>query len=130
MFYRVILRVPAGLTAELLTTEQRAAIDSVFGQFVDPMPGTIVANGLKVIDAVTTDSFNPQAMAALGLDWEVLGLWDQTGQPVDGLTLKASVFLEHLPARQDYDQDGKPSGEPIAPVLHEPHRWAGWPACF
>lgn len=111
--FRVILRIPTALTFEVLSPEQQAAIQSVFGQFVMPMPGTIEAGGWKLCDAVTGDNFDPARMSLYGFNWPILGMWDDSGlvhAPFD-----AATFQTHLP-------DGEP--------LHEPHRWAGWPKAF
>ncbi len=115
--YRVILLVPEALEFSMLNEDQQAAIASVFGQYVMPMPGTVTASGMKVVDAITTDNFNPASMGQHGLNWPILGMWNSEGVPV--IPLDEAVFLAHLPTPDVGDK-----------VLHEPHRWAGWPEVF
>lgn len=112
-YFRVILRIPIGLDFEALSAMQQEAIRSVFGQFVMPMPGTQNTLLWKLADAVTLDNFKPEQMGLYGLTWPIVGMWDESGtalRPFD-----EAAFREHLPAGSD---------------LIEPHRWAGWPACF
>lgn len=125
---RVILRIPEALAFEALSPEQQEAIRSVFGQFVTPMPGTVPVGGYKLCDAVTGPNFDPERMALYGMDWPVVGLWDDTGLAV--APFDAATMLAHLPPTQEYDAEGNPTGEPQPPILHEPHRWAGWPEAF
>lgn len=117
MSYRVLMLVPEGLTFEALTPEQQAAISSVFGQYVLPMYGTIPDAGKVVCDAVAGDNFNPDNIAPLGLPFELIGMWQEDGVAV--IPLNENEFLAHLP---------EPEGG--VKVLHEPHRWSGWPKCF
>lgn len=117
---QVILRVPEALEFDMLTEEQQGAIRSVFGQFVF-MPGTIPANGYKLVDALTADNFNPAVMSDFGLDWPLLflGRWDGVpGSDWDEIIipLDADDFINFLP---------EPAEGPK--VLHIPHGWAGWP---
>lgn len=113
-FYRVLLLIPEGLTFGMLTPDQQAGINSVFGQYVMPMPGTIAANGTVVCDAVTLSNFDPTHMAPLGITWPIIGMWDNTGVAV--LPLDEAVFMAHLP-----EPDVGPK------TIYEPHSWAGWP---
>jgi len=116
-YFRVILAVPEELEFDMLTAEQRDAIGRVFGQYVMPMPGTVPYGGYKIVDALTADNFHPESMAALSLNWPILGMWNSDGVPV--IPLDKAVFLAHLPTPDVGDK-----------VLHEPHRWAGWPELF
>jgi len=125
---RVILRVPEALTFEALSPEQQAAIASVFGQFVIPMPGTVPFGGYKLVDAITSPDFHPERMALYGMNWPAVGLWDNSGVAL--APFDATTMLAHIAPTQAYDIDGNPVGEPTPPVLHEPHRWAGWPELF
>lgn len=93
-YFRVILQVPEALTFGMLTPDQQAEISRVFGQYVMPMPGTIPTGGVKLVDAVTADNFHPENMAALGLDWPILGMWDNAGDIV--IPLDATKFKQHL----------------------------------
>lgn len=116
-YFRVILAVPEELEFDMLTAEQRDAIGRVFGQYVMPMPGTVPYGGYKIVDALTADNFHPEDMAALSLNWPILGMWDDAGTPVK--PIDAMSFTKHLTP---------PETGPV--VLHEPHRWAGWPELF
>jgi len=113
MTYRVLLLVPEGLTFGSLPHEAQAAINTVLGQFVNPMPNTQAAGGYQVVDAVTADNFDPNTMGDYGINWPILGMWDEEGK--DLIPLNKDQFMKHLP-------DGA--------ELHEPHRWLGWPKLF
>lgn len=117
-YYRVILRIPIALTFDVLTDVQKNAINSVFGQFAMPMPGTQTTGLWKLADAVTLDTFKPENMSLYGITWPIVGMWDEQGESL--LPFDADTFIQHLPEPED-------GGDK---VLHEPHRWAGWPACF
>lgn len=112
-YFRVILRIPEALEFDALTSEQQSAIQSVIGQFVMPMPGTVTAGGYKICDAVTGGNFQPELMELYGFNWPIVGMWDASGnelKPFDSATM-----LAHLPEGSE---------------LYEPHRWAGWPELF
>ena len=114
---RVLLLVPEGLTFDMLSVEQQAAINSVFGQYANPMPSTIPANGMQIVDAVTADNFDPAVMPQYGIDWPVIGLfqWDgKTEQITTVQELDVETYSTHM-------VDG---------VAVECHSWAGWPACI
>ena len=65
MTYRAIILVPEGLTFEQLTEEQQAACNSVFGQYVNPMPSTITYNGKQVLDGLLLITLIPQQSGRL-----------------------------------------------------------------
>lgn len=114
---RVLLLVPEGLTFDMLSEEQQAAINSVFGQYANPMPATIPANGMQIVDAVTADNFDPDVMPQYGIDWPVIGLfqWDGKAEEITTVqVLDTETYGKHMP-------DG---------VAAECHRWAGWPDCI
>lgn len=117
MTFRVLILVPEGLTFEALTPEQQVAVNSVLGQYVLPMPSTIAADGQIVLDGVAADNFDPATIAPLGLPFEIIGIWRDDGHVV--MPLNEGIFLRHLP---ELEQGIK--------ILHEPHRWAGWPELF
>lgn len=112
---RVILQVPEGLTFEMLTQEQQGAINSVFGQFVNQMPGTQPANGLQIVDALTADNFDPATMINYGIDWPILYLvqWGGDSEYLDEIIvpLDREVFAHHI-------HDG---------IAIECHKFSGWP---
>ncbi len=111
---RVLLLVPEGLTFDMLSVEQQAAINSVFGQYVNPMPATITHNGMQVVDAVTADNFNPTVMVDFGIDWPIVGImqWDGASEEVTIIQpLDVELYRQHMP-------DG---------TVTECHRWSGWP---
>lgn len=145
---RLILTSPTGLTFDQLTAEQQAGINSVFAQYILPMPGTIsygansftltspdpatteqvplpdvieVFTGLSILDAVTSDNFTVEAITALGLPFTVMGMWEWSGNAnlVELQALDPS-FINYLPDTTDED------GNPVPPVLHVPNNWAGW----
>lgn len=113
MTNRILLLVPQGLTFDMLTPEQQAAINGVFGQYVLPMPSTIPHAGKVVLDGLSADNFDAATIPVLGLPFEVIGQWKDDGEVV--IPLNEAVFLEHLP-----------NPEIGVKVLHEPHSWAGW----
>jgi len=145
---RLILTSPTGLTLDQLTPEQQAAIQSVFVQYILPMPGTIsygtdsyttttpdpesttdaplpdiieVYTGLSILDATTTDNFTVESITALGLPFTVMGMWEWSGN--DNLVELQALdprFINYLPDTTDED------GNPVPPVLHIPNNWAGW----
>lgn len=127
MSYRVLMLVPEGLTFEALTPEQQAAISSVFGQYVLPMYGTVPASGKVVCDAVAGDNFDPSSIATLGLPFELIGMWKDDG--TIAIPLNEAEFMARLPDTKIYDESGSVVGS-ASPVLHEPHRWSGWPKLF
>lgn len=114
MTYRVLLLIPESLNFTDLSQEQQAAINSVFGCFVMPMPGTESAGGFKVCDAVTADNFYPDLMPELGMDWEIIAMWYLENGFVDAVK---PLDREKMSLHQ--------TGE-----VSESHRWAGWPDCF
>ncbi len=128
MTKRVLLLIPEALEFSLLSEEQQAAINSVFGQFVMPMPGTEIIGGFKICDALTTDSFNPDNMALYGLDWTIIGMWgwDGKGQIQELIAFDDVDFLSRLSPIREYDENGNVTSQSPA-LLHEPHRWSGWP---
>jgi len=152
---RLILTSPTGLTFDQLTPEQQAGISSVFAQFVLPMPGTKsygdstytitipdlesttevplpdvieTFTGLCILDAVTSDNFDPAVIAPLELPFTLLGLWQWTGNIHDELiTLQplSPEFINYLPDVNAYDEEGNViSTNP--PTLTIPHNWSGW----
>lgn len=123
MTKRVILLIPEKLTFDQLTEDQQTAIRGIFGQYVMPMPSTVAVNGLQVCDALASDAFNPDNIALLGLDWEILGMWNEQNQVL--IPLDRTVFTEYLAPVNTYDEEGTElTSEPA--TFHEPHRWAGW----
>ena len=121
---RIIIKTPATTTLESLTPEQQAAIRSVFTQFVLPMPGTKTNSGHILIDAVVGDNFNPDNI----LPFTIMGMWQWDGgdtltelQPLD------VSFIDFLPDTHTYAPDTFAILTTTPPVLHEPHRWGGWP---
>lgn len=139
---RLILTSPTGLTLDQLTPEQQSAIQSVFAQYILPMPGTIsygtdsytittadpdstteaplpdiieVFTGLSILDAVTSDNFNPESIITLQLPFTVMGMWQWEGNadsPLVELQALDPSFINYLP---------------IGSILHIPNNWAGWP---
>ena len=128
---RLLMLVPEGLTFDMLTEEQQAAINSVFGQYVMPMPDTNGYDGFKICDAVCTVEFEVENMADLGLDWQIIGQWVWNGE--NGVTeitpLDEQIFMNYLLDTTVYDGDGNQMVT-IPAVFHEPHKWSGWPDCF
>lgn len=114
MSKRVLLLVNEGLTFDMLPPEQQAAINGVFGQYFMPMPGTRASDGFVICDAVTTDTFDPTLMDDFGILWPIIALWEN-----DGTVLIPLNEAEYL-ARLEPDENGDI-------ILHEPHRWMGWP---
>jgi hypothetical protein len=111
---RAILKIPEGLELSQLTQEQQAAINSVFAQFVLPMPGTIPYDGRIVIDSITGDNFDPEVMPGLGLPFGVLCLlqWDGVSEELVELMPLSDDFINYLP-----------NGS----VNQLTHGFAGWP---
>ena len=152
---RLILTSPTGLTLDQLTSEQQAAIQSVFAQFVLPMPGTKsygdstytitrpdpestfeaplpdvieTFTGLSILDAVTNDNFDPAVIEPLGLPFTLIGLWQWTGNVHDELiTLQplSLEFINYLPDVNAYDAEGNVIST-NPPTLTIPHNWSGW----
>lgn len=121
MYYRVLFLIPEGLTFDMLNAEQQAAIQSVLGQFVLPMPSTIPFGGKVVCDGLAAENFDPERIGSLGLPFEIIGLWGFDGKnAIEVAPLNETAFMAHLPL----DENGGPQ------PLHEPHRWSGWPELF
>jgi hypothetical protein len=126
---RIIIKAPENITMGSLTVEQQTAIRAVFAQFVLPMPGTKSNNSYILIDAVVKDNFDPEHIAALGLPFEIFGLWQWDGiNALSELHALDSTFINYLPDTHTYDTETFNILTTTAPVLHEPHRWSGWPA--
>lgn len=124
MTLNVYLLIPEDTTFDTLTEEQQQGINDVFGQYRMPMSGTKAHDGTVVCDAICDDTFNPEAMQPLGLDWEIIGMWNRSGETL--VPLDEAKFLAHLQDKVTYDMDGNVvSTEP--PTLHQPHVWSGWP---
>jgi hypothetical protein len=147
---RLILTSPTGLTLDQLTPEQQSAIQSVFAQYILPMPGTIsygtdsytittpnpdsteetplpdiieVFTGLSILDATTTDNFTVESITTLGLPFTIMGMWQWEGNvdsPLVELQALDPSFINYLPDTTDED------GNPVPPLLHIPNNWAGW----
>lgn len=147
---RLILTSPTGLTLDQLTPEQQAAIQSVFAQYILPMPGTIsygtetytittpdpesttdaplpdiiaVYTGTSIIDATTTDNFTVEAIVALQIPFTVMGAWEWEGNsdsPLVELQALDPSFINYLPDTTDEE------GNPVPPILHIPNNWAAW----
>jgi len=147
---RLILTSPTGLTLDQLTPEQQAGIQSVFAQYILPMPGTIsygtetyttttpnpesttdaplpdiiaVYTGTSIIDATTTDNFTVEAIVALQIPFTVMGAWEWEGNsdsPLVELQALDPSFINYLPDTTDEE------GNPVPPILHIPNNWAGW----
>ncbi len=114
---RVLLLVPEGLTFDMLSPEQQEAINSVLGQYVNPMTSTIPANGMQIVDAVTADNFDPATMPDYGIDWPILSItqWDGLAEDVTVIQeLDTETYKNYMP-------DG---------TVTEHHRWAGWPSNY
>lgn len=125
---RLIIKAPETTQLDDLTEEQKNAINSVFGQWVMPMPGTRAYNGCKLIDAVVNDSFDPNAIVELLLPFEIIGMWQWSGygdlvelQPLD------IGFIDFLPDTPTIEPVTMEIVSTTPATLHEPHRWAGWP---
>lgn len=114
MTNRLLILVPQGLTFDMLTVEQQAAINGVFGQYVLPMPSTKPLSGQVVLDALAADNFDASTIPQLGLPFEVLAQWKDDGSVV--IPLNETVFLNYLSEPEEGEK-----------ILHEPHTWAGWP---
>jgi hypothetical protein len=152
---RLILTSPSGLTIDQLTVEQQAAIQSVFAQYVLPMPGTITTGtstysitrpdpesteevplpdvtttftGTCILDAVTNDNFDPAVIEPLGLPFVLLGMWQWDGSEhsaLINLLPLAPEFINYLPDVTTYDAEGNVIST-NPPTLTIPHNWCGW----
>jgi hypothetical protein len=111
---RVITKAPSTIELSSLSKEQQDAIASVYTQFVLPMPGTIVFGGSLIIDAITSDNFDPSVINPLSLPFEVIGLWQWDGISQD--------LLEITPLNPEFTNFlADPS------TLGLPHSFSGWP---
>ena len=121
---RILLLIPEGLTFDILTEAQQNTINRVFGQYIMPMPSTIVVDGFQICDALTIDSFNPDNMAQYGIDWTIIGMWNDIGETL--ISLDETELLKRLSDKVNYDEEGNELSRE-RPSLYEPHRWSGWP---
>jgi hypothetical protein len=110
---RVIIKAPEGIELNTLTADQQAAIESVYTQFVLPMPGTKPFEEHIIIDAITADNFDPAVIQPLDLPFELMGLWqwDEINELVALYPLD-EAFINFLPKGSE---------------LKLPHGFAGWP---
>lgn len=129
---RIILTCPSGLTFDQLTQEQQDAVNSVFAQYVMPIPGTKEFNGKILIDAVTGDNFDPATIQPLGLPFEVIAnyQWDGVSTTYNEIitALDSNLFLSYLEDIKEYDSEGNLVSSTAPTVAFEPHRFGGWPA--
>jgi hypothetical protein len=118
---RAILKIPEGLELSQLSQEQQDAINSVFAEFVMPMPGTIPYDGHIVIDSITGDNYDPETMPGLSLPFELLGLWSWDGISEEAIELVPlePEFIDFLPEPE----------EGMMMWTYIPHSFAGWPEC-
>lgn len=125
---RCLMTAPEAIEWDDLTDEQQAEISGIFSQWVMPMPGTIPTGGLKIIDAVMDDRFDPAKITDLALPFAIIGLWQWDGGDVAELTPIDSSFWGFLAPVVILDDEGEVIGTEPAP--HGiPHGWAGWPEC-
>lgn len=125
---RIIIKAPEGITLEALSPEQQSAIQSVFTQFVLPMPRTKASAGSILIDAVVGDNFDPDSIAALDLPFTVFGLWQWDGSTaLVELQALDVTFIAYLLDTHTYNPETFEILTTTPPILHEPHRWSGWP---
>lgn len=124
---RIILKVPETTALDSLSAEQQSAIHSVFAQWVMPMPGTKVNSGYVLLDAVVSDSFNPDNIITLDLPFIIMGMWQWDGRGLTELQPLDASFIDYLPDTHTYDPETFEILTTTPPILHEPHRWAGWP---
>lgn len=125
---RVIFIAPKNTKYTYFTSEQQQAIRSVFGQYVIPVPNTRAVDNKILIDATTTDNFNPDNMRALGFDWELVGMWqmDNTGVQIEIIAPNITAISERqIPIPDTYDEYGGVTSTRLA-KLSEFHNWAGW----
>lgn len=128
----VYLLIPEGLTFDQLTEAQQAAINGIFGQYVMPIPGSHAVDGTVICNAVCADSFDPSAMGALGLDWEIIGMWQWNGAADTAtvlIPLDEDAYLARLDDIPVLDDEGNQTGTQPA-TLREVNRWSGWPELF
>lgn len=126
---RILLRIPEAETQETRSPSLLAAMVAVCARWASPQPGTQDADGYRVADALCSDSADLASIATLAPQWQVLGAWqwDEVSPSCAILVpLDAAAYLAHLPP--PVDANGQPTGDPA--TLHEPHQWAGWPACY
>jgi hypothetical protein len=109
MTKRILFHVEESLQFDTLPPQVLSTILALFGQYV-VMPGAVPSGGRKLVDCVCSDAFTPSALASLGLDWVIVGMWDDKGVPL--IPLNEPLYLTF-----------RPDGE-------ECHKWAGWPSCF
>lgn len=126
---QTLCAITAGVRWDDLNAEQQAAINSVFTQYVLPMPGTRAHNGTELVDGLVDDAFDPAVIADLGLPLTVLAIYHWDGHAAE-LTpivpLTAAALLPYLPDVPVYDEAGNQIGtEPPEPRV--PHNWAGLP---
>lgn len=97
-----------------MSVDINAPLDTrVILQHVIPMPGTVQAEGKVIVDALTVEPISED---------NVIGQWQDDGAVIT--PLDEAAFMKHLPDTVDEE------GNATKAVLHEPHRWAGWPELF
>jgi len=127
MTKRVILKIPEGLTFDMLSELQQEAINVVFGQYVNPMPCTIPNDGKQLVDALCIDGFDPALMPQYNIDWEIVAIWQKspTNKPEFIQAIDEEDFVNFIPDIAEYDEEGNViSTSP--PVFKIPHVWCGW----
>ena len=123
---RCIMTAPEAVEWDDLTDEQQAEISGIFSQWVMPMPGTVSSGGLKIIDAVMSNTFDPAKITELALPLTIIGLWQWDGGEVAELITLASSFWDYLAPIMILDDEEVVIGTEPAP--HSiPHGWSGWP---
>lgn len=120
MRYRILLIVPEAFRVKNLSAANKAKIDGAVERHVFPMPLTQAVNGEVVLDAIVNDTF---VKTSIPNGAELIGAWDEKGREI--VPLNGERFLPFLPPT--YSLNDKDEVIETPAVLHEPHKWAGWP---
>jgi len=124
---RVIFKVPADTEFDTLTEDQQEAINTLFNSYRSPMENSIVGT-TKLIDACVDDSFDPSGMAALGLNWDILGLWqfDKYGKLINTIIPYNKIEVEsRLSPYEESDREGNGITNRQR-TINEAHNWGNF----
>jgi len=111
---RLILSLPENIAQTTQEDQPVSAIQTIFSNYILPMPNTIAYNNTIILDAIVQDDFNTNALDTLNIAYTILAKYKWNGISTEMTTIipLSQDFINYLP------QDS---------TLNIPNNWAGWP---
>ena len=125
---RVMFLSPKGLMHGGLTASDKSAISQIFDTMVINVPETDVFGGKVLIDSIVPDEFSEKELKDAGFNFTIIGIWQWDGinDIKELMPFDSGKLFERLKPKNNYDGDGEVISTTPA-ILHEPHKFAGWP---